>query len=81
VRLDHVGEAGPAQFGPEPGYQRPQRVTRISRRVVGPDLPGQRSGRHDTPGVQSEQSQQDAQLAATDVDQAPRLVPQLKQAK
>jgi hypothetical protein len=81
VRLDHVGEAGLAQVSPQPGYQCLQRVARIARRVVGPDLPGQRAGRHDTPGVHGQQSKQDPQLATANVDQAPRLVPQLKRAQ
>jgi hypothetical protein len=44
-------------------------------------LPGQRSDRDDTPGVQGEQSEQHPQLAAADVDRASRLVPHLKRAK
>jgi oleandomycin transport system ATP-binding protein len=35
-----------------------ERVAGIARGVVGPDLPGQRAGRHDTPGVQGEQCEQ-----------------------
>jgi hypothetical protein len=62
-------------FGPQPGDQRLQRVTRVARRVTGPDLPGQRAGRDDTPGVQGQQRQQNPQLAAADVDRTPRLVP------
>ena len=52
----------------------------VAGRVVGPDLPGQRAGRDDTPGVQGEQSEQNPQLATTDVDRAPRLVAHLKRA-
>jgi hypothetical protein len=77
VRLDHVADPGLAQFGPQPGNQCLQRVAGIARGVVGPDLPGQRAGRHDTPGVQGEQSEQNAQLTTAYVDQAPRLVPHL----
>ena len=40
-------------------------------RVVGPDLTCQRAGRHDTPGAQGEQSEQNPQLATADVDLAP----------
>jgi hypothetical protein len=50
-------------------------------RIIGPEFPGQRAGRDDTPGVQREQSEQDPQLAAADVDWAPRLVPHLKRAQ
>ena len=81
VRLDHVADSGLAQFGPQPGDQRLQRVAGIARRVAGPELPGQRAGRHDTPGVQGQQSEQNPQLAAADVDRAPRLVPHLKRAQ
>ena len=80
MRLDHVTDSGLAQFAAQPGNQRLQRVTGVARRVVGPDLPGQRAGRHDTPGVQGEQSEQNPQLTAADVDRAPGLVPHLKRA-
>jgi len=40
VRLDHVADPALAQFGPQPGDQRLERVTRVARRVVGPDVPG-----------------------------------------
>jgi hypothetical protein len=47
-------------------------VKRMARgRVVGPDLTCQRAGRHDTPGAQGEQSEQNPQLATADVDLAP----------
>ena len=49
-------------------------------RVVGPDLSGQRASRHDTPGVQGKQCEQNPQLAATDVDRTARLIPYLKRA-
>ena len=52
----------------------------MTLRLVGPDLPGQRAGRHDTPGVQGKQCEQNPQLAAADVDRAPRLVSHLKRA-
>ena len=81
MRLDHAADSGPAQFGPQPGNQRLQRVTGVSGRVVGPDLLGQRAGRHDTPGVQGEQSEQNPQLATADVDRAPRLVAYLTRAQ
>ncbi|MGB6584254.1 MAG: hypothetical protein WBF34_40655 [Streptosporangiaceae bacterium] len=42
--------------------------------------PAQRAGRHDTPGVQGEQSEQNPQLTAADVDRVPGLVPHLKRA-
>jgi hypothetical protein len=71
VRLDHVARPGLAQFGPQPGNQRLQRVARVAERILGPELPGQRAGRDDTPGVQGEQSEQHPQLAAADVDRAP----------
>ncbi len=64
----------------QPGDQRLQRVTGIAGRVVGPDLVGQRARRHDTPGVQGEQSEQNPQLAAAYVDRAARLVPQQERA-
>jgi hypothetical protein len=41
VGLDHVADPALAQFGPQPGDQRLQRVARVARRVVGPDMPGQ----------------------------------------
>ena len=81
VRLDHVARPSLAQFGPQPGNQGLQGVAGVSGRVVGPEFPGQRGHRDDTPGVQREQSEQDPQLAAADVDWAPRLVPHLKRAK
>jgi len=58
MRLDHVADSGLAQFGPQPGNQRLQRVTGVAWRVVGPDLPGQRASRHDTPGIQGKQREQ-----------------------
>jgi hypothetical protein len=78
VRLDHVADPALAQFGPQPGDQRLQRVTRVARRVAGPDLPGQRADRDDTPGVQGQQRQQNPQLTAADVNRTPRLVPHLQ---
>ena len=81
VRLDHVARPGLAQFGPQPGNQRLQRVARVAGRVLGPELPGQRADRDDTPGIQGKQSEQHPQLAAADVDRAPRLVPHLKRAQ
>jgi len=75
-----VENAGLAQFGPQPGNQCLQRIAGITGRVVGPELPGQRAGRDDTPGVQGEQSEQDPELAPADVDRTPRLVPHLKRA-
>jgi energy-coupling factor transporter ATP-binding protein EcfA2 len=81
VSVDHVARAGLAQFGPQPGNQCLQRIAGIARRIVGPEFPGQRAGRDDTPGVQREQSEQDPQLAAADMDWAPRLVPHLKRAQ
>lgn len=80
MRLDHVVDPGLAQLGPQAGNQRLQRVSGVARQVVGPDLRGQRAGRHDTPGVQGKQSEQNPQLAAADVDRAARLVPHLKRA-
>ncbi len=80
VRLDHGAGSGLTEFGPQPGNQCLQRVAGITGRVVGPELPRQRAGRHDTPGVQGEQSERDPELATTDVDWAPRLVPHLKRA-
>jgi hypothetical protein len=81
VRLDQVTEPGPAQLGPQPGNQRVQGVARVARRFSRPDLPRERSRRHDTPGVQSEQSEQNAQLTSADVNGAPSPVPHLKRAK
>jgi hypothetical protein len=81
VRLDHLARPGLAQFGPQPGNQGLQGVGPVSGRIVGPEFPGQRGHRDDTPGVQREQSKQDPQLAAADVDWAPRLVPHLKRAQ
>jgi len=81
MRLDHVARAGLAQFGPQPGNQCLQRIAGVAGRIVGPEFPGQRAGRDDTPGVQREQSEQDPQLAAADMDGAPRLVPHLKRAQ
>ena len=81
VRLDHVADPALAQFGPQPGDQRLQRVDWVARRVTGPDLPGQRTGRDDTPGVQGQQRQQNPQLTAADVDRVPRLVPHLHRTK
>jgi hypothetical protein len=81
VRLDHVARPGLAQFGPEPGNQGLQCITGVAGRIVRPEFPGERAGRDDTPGVQREQSEQDPQLAAADVDWAPRLVPHLKRAQ
>src|SRR5689334_19588312 len=63
-----------------PGDQRLERVTRVARRVVGPDVPGQRASRDDTPGVQGQQSEQDPQLAAADANRASRLIPHLQRA-
>jgi hypothetical protein len=57
MRLDHVPDPALAQFGPQPGDQRLQRVARVGRRITGPELPGQRPGRDDTPGVQRQQSE------------------------
>jgi hypothetical protein len=79
--LDNVAEPGVAQFGPQPGDKRLQRVTGISRRVVRPDLLGQRPSRRDTPGVQRQQGEQNAQLTAADRHDAPSLVRHLKRAK
>ena len=81
VRLDHVACPGLAQLGSQPGDQRLQRVAGVAGRVLGPELPRQRAGRDDTPGVQGEQGEQHPQLAAADVDRAPRLVPHLKRAQ
>jgi len=81
VRLDHVARPGLAQFGPQPGNQGLQGVAGVSGRIVGPEFPSQRGHRNDTPGVQREQSEQDSQLAAANVDLAPRLVPHLKRAQ
>jgi hypothetical protein len=81
LRFDHVIQAGPAQFGPQPGHQRLQGVTRVGRRFFRPDLVGQGAPRHDTPGLQGEQNEQNAQLAPADVDEAPRPVPHLQRAK
>jgi hypothetical protein len=81
VRLDHVARAGLAQFDPQPGNQCLQRIAGVARRIVGPEFPGQRADRDDTPGVQREQSEQDPQPAAADMDWAPRLVPHLKRAQ
>jgi hypothetical protein len=50
----------------------------VGRRFFRPDLVGQRAGRHDTPGLQGEQDEQDTQLASADVDGVPRLVSDLK---
>ena len=36
VRFDHVARASLAQFGPQPGNQRLQRVTGVAGRVIGP---------------------------------------------
>ena len=52
----------------------------IGRHRSAADLPGQRTGRHDTPGVQGEQSEQNPQLTAADVDRVPGLVAHLKRA-
>jgi hypothetical protein len=60
--LDHFADSSLAQFAPQPGIQRLQRVTGLARRIVGPNLPGQ----HDTPGVEGEQSEQNPQLTAAD---------------
>jgi hypothetical protein len=54
------------------------RVHVAGARIVGPEYAGERAGWDDTPGVQREQSEQDPQLAAADVDWAPRPVPHLK---
>jgi hypothetical protein len=81
MRLDHVADPALAHFGPEPGDQRLQRVTRVARRIIGPELPGQHAGGHDTPGVQRQQSEQNPQLAAADADRVPRLVPHLQRAQ
>ena len=64
-----------------PGDQRLERVTRVARRIVGPDVPGQRASRDDTPGVQGQQSEQDPQLAAADANRASRLIPHLQRAQ
>jgi hypothetical protein len=81
MRLDRVTRSGLAQFGSQPGNECLQRVAGVSGRVAGPELVGQRARRNDTPGVQRKQSEQDPQLAAADVDWAPRLVPHLKRAQ
>jgi hypothetical protein len=81
VRLDHGAKPGVAQLGPQPGHQRLQRVSGISWRVVWPDLPGQRPRRHDTPGVQRQQGQQNAQLTTADNQRAPIGVLHVKRAK
>src|SRR5205823_10121382 len=66
------------QFGSQPGNQGLQRVAGVAGLIFGPQLAGQRARGDDTPGVQREQSEQDPQLAAADVDWAPRLVSHLK---
>jgi hypothetical protein len=81
VRLDHGAKPGVAQLGPQPGHQRLQRVSGISWRVVWPDLPGHRPSRHDTPGVQRQQGQQNAQLTTADNQRAPIGVLHVKRAK
>jgi len=55
VRLDHLARPGLAQFGPQPGTMGLQGVAGVSGRIVGPEFPGQRGHRDDTPGVQREQ--------------------------
>jgi hypothetical protein len=81
VRFDHLIQAGPAQLGPQPGHQGLQRVAAVGRRFVRPDLVGQRARRHDTPGLQSQQNEQNAQLAPAEVGDVPCGVPHLKRAK
>jgi hypothetical protein len=81
VRLDHRTEPGPAEFGPQPGDQSLQRVAGVAGCLVGPQLFGQRAGRHDTPGVQRQQNKQNAQLTAADGCGVPGPVPHLKRAE
>jgi hypothetical protein len=81
VRFDHVIEPGAAEFGPQPRHQGLQGVTGIGRRFTGPDLLGQGTRGHDTPGVQGQQNEQDAQLTPADTDGVPGPVPHLKRAK
>jgi hypothetical protein len=79
---DSITSSRPAaEFGPQPGNQRLQGVTGVHRQFIGPQLVGERGRRHDTPGIQGEQNEQDAQLTAADGDGAPVLVSYLKRAQ
>ena len=74
-RVRELASGGIGERLAAPGQQR---VPQDPRGLAGVAV-GQRA-RHDTPGVQGKQSEQNPQLAAADVDRAARLVPHLKRA-
>jgi hypothetical protein len=69
---------GLPQFGAQSRDQGLQGIAGVTRRFVGPELLGQRGRRHDTPGAQGEQDEQQAQLTPADMNGTASLVPHQK---